>query len=130
MNGILDDPSELGQQLSFVAGAGSGSTTPIDPDWTLPYADEISASLEHQLTTDLGARVSYVYKRMRNSWDIVLDYDQVDALNRNTPITTPTCDGCPGQIGAQRHRPAAPPRPVFGLLPETTCHEVTRIFAG
>ena len=94
-NGVLDSSAELGEQLSFVAGAGSGSTTPIDPDWTLPYADEISASLEHQLTTDLGARASYVYKRMRNSWDIDLDYDQVDALQRNTPLTIPTCDGCP-----------------------------------
>ena len=44
MNGVLDDVSELGQQLSFTAGAGSGSTTPIDPNWTLPWADELSAS--------------------------------------------------------------------------------------
>ena len=92
MNGILDDSSELGQQLAFTAGAGSGRTTPIDPDWSLPYADELSASLEHELTADLGARASYVYKRMRNTWS---NYDQVDALNRNTPLTIPTCDGCP-----------------------------------
>ncbi len=92
MNGVLDDSSELGQQLSFTAGAGSGSTTPIDSNWTLPWADEFSAALEHELTADLGARVSYVYKRMRNTWS---NYDQVDALNRNTPITIPTCDGCP-----------------------------------
>ena len=92
MNGILDDASELGQQLSFTAGAGSGNTTPIDPNWTLPYADEFSAALEHELTTDLGVRASYVYKRMRNTWS---NYDQVDALNRNTPLTIPTCDGCP-----------------------------------
>ena len=92
MNGVLDDSSELGQQLSFTAGAGSGSTTPIDSNWTLPWADELSAALEHELTTDLGVRASYVYKRMRNTWS---NYDQVDALNRNTPITIPTCDGCP-----------------------------------
>ncbi len=91
-NGILDSSAELGQQLSFVAGAGSGSTTPIDPNWSLPWADELSASLEHELTADLGARASYVYKRMRNTWS---NYDQVDALNRNTPLTIPTCDGCP-----------------------------------
>ncbi|MXW70409.1 MAG: TonB-dependent receptor [Acidobacteria bacterium] len=91
MNGVLDDVSELGQQLSFTAGAGSGSTTPIDPNWTLPWADELSASVEHELTADLGARVSYVYKRMRNTWS---SYDQAD-LGLNTPITIPTCDGCP-----------------------------------
>ncbi len=91
-NGILDDPSELGQQLAFTAGAGSGSTTPIDSDWSLPYADEVSAAIEHELTTDLGLRASYVYKRLRNTWS---SFDQVDALNRNTPINIPACDGCP-----------------------------------
>ena len=91
-NGVLDSSAELGGQLAFTAGAGSGRTTPIDPDWSLAYADEISASLEHQVTNDLGARASYVYKRMRNTWS---SYDQVDALQRNTPLTIPTCDGCP-----------------------------------
>ena len=91
MNGVVDDSSELGQQLSFTAGAGSGSTTPIDPNWTLPYADEVSAALEHELTADLGVRASYVYKRMRNTWGT---YDQAD-LGLNTPITIPTCDNCP-----------------------------------
>ena len=91
-NGTLDTYSELGEQLTFTAGAGSGSTTPIDPDWSLPYADELSASIEHEITADLGTRVSYVYKRMRNTWG---RYDQIDTLNRNTAITIPTCDGCP-----------------------------------
>ncbi len=91
-NGVVDDASELGQQLSFTAGAGSGSTTPIDPNWSLPYADEFSAAVEHELTTDLGVRASYVYKRLRNTWS---NYDQVDALNRNTPLTINECASCP-----------------------------------
>ena len=91
-NGVLDDFSELGQQLAFTAGAGSGRTTPIDSNWTLPWADELSASLEHELTTDLGTRISYVYKQMRNTWGT---YNQIPVNNQNTPITIPTCDGCP-----------------------------------
>ncbi len=89
-NGILDDSSELGERLGFAAGAGSG--TPIDSDWTLAYADEVSASVEHELTTDLGARVSYVYKRMRNTWSNV---DLIDLNNRNTPLTVTECVDCP-----------------------------------
>ena len=91
-NGVLDTFSELGERLSFTAGAGSGATTPIDPDWSLPYADELSASIEREVTTDLGARVSYVYKRMRNTWS---RYNQSHAQGRNAPITIPTSDGCP-----------------------------------
>lgn len=90
MNGVLDDFSELGEELSFSAGAGS--STPIASDWSLAYADELSASLEHELTNDLGARVSYVYKRMRNTWSTV---NQVILNNRNTPMTVSECDGCP-----------------------------------
>ena len=91
-NGVLDDISELGQQLAFTAGAGSGSTTPIDSNWSLPWADELSASLEHELTTDLGTRISYVYKQMRNTWGT---YNQIPVNNQNTPLTIPTCDDCP-----------------------------------
>ena len=90
MNGVLDDSSELGERLGFSAGAGA--STPIDDDWSLAYADELSASLEHELTNDLGARVSYVYKRMRNTWGTV---DLVDLNNRNTPMTVNECATCP-----------------------------------
>ena len=91
MNGVLDDSSELGEELAFTAGAGAG--TPLASDWSLAYADEMSAALEHELTADLGARVSYVYKRMRNTWSSGLN--QVQLNNRNTPVTLTGCDGCP-----------------------------------
>lgn len=98
MNGILDDSSELGEELAFSAGAGS--STPISSDWSLAYADEFSASLEHELTNDLGTRLSYVYKRMRNTWGNV---NQVILNNRNTPISLSNADGCgddcPGGYG-------------------------------
>ena len=97
MNGILDDTSELGERLSFRAGAGAG--TPIDPNWSLAYADEASAAIEHELTTDLGTRVSYVYKRMRNTWGTV---NQVLLNNRNTPITIDAAsEECPN-VGCGR----------------------------
>ncbi len=90
-NAVLDSTAELGDELSFSAGAGSG--TPIDPNWSLPYADEVSASVEHELTADLGARLSYVYKRMRNTWSSGLN--QIQLNSRNTPITLSACEGCP-----------------------------------
>ena len=91
MNGVLDDSSELGEELTFSAGAGAG--TPLASDWSLAYADEMSAALEHELTADLGARVSYVYKRMRNTWSSGLN--QIQLNNRNTPVTLTGCEGCP-----------------------------------
>ena len=91
MNGVLDDSSELGEELGFSAGAGAG--TPLAPDWSLAYADEMSAAFEHELTADLGARVSYVYKRMRNTWSSGLN--QIPLNNRNTPVTLSGCEGCP-----------------------------------
>ena len=90
MNGILDDVSELGDNQ--VLNEGAGAATPIDPNWSLEYADEFSVSLEHELTTDLGARVSYVYKRLRN------DYGNVNLValnNRNTALTETECVDCP-----------------------------------
>ena len=97
MNGILDDTSELGERLSFRAGAGAG--TPIDPNWSLAYADEASAAIEHELTTDLGTRVSYVYKRMRNTWGTV---NQVLLNNRNTPLAVDAAtEECPN-VGCGR----------------------------
>ena len=90
-NGLLDGASELGEQLSFAAGAGAG--TPIDSNWSLAYADELSASLEHELTSDLGARISYVYKQMRNTWSNV---NLILLNNRNTAATVAACDDCPG----------------------------------
>ena len=95
-NGVLDDSSELGDQLSFNAGAGEG--TPIDPSWSLAYADEASAAIEHELTADLGTRVSYVYKRMRNTWSSGLN--RVLLNNRNTSISLGNAEGCAGECPA------------------------------
>ena len=97
MNGILDDTSELGERLSFRAGAGAG--TPIASDWSLAWADEASAAIEHELTADLGTRVSYVYKRMRNTWSTV---NQVLLNNRNTPITINAADEVCPNVGCGR----------------------------
>ena len=95
-NGVLDDSSELGEQLAFNAGAGEG--TPIDSDWSLAYADEASVAIEHELTNDLGTRVSYVYKRMRNTWSSGLN--RVLLNNRNTAISLNNEDGCAGDCPA------------------------------
>lgn len=95
-NGVLDDSSELGEQLTFNQGAGEG--TPIDSNWSLAYADEASVAIEHELTNDLGTRVSYVYKRMRNTWSSGLN--RVVLNNRNTALSLSNMDGCAGDCPA------------------------------
>ena len=64
-NGLYDGPSELGaveaeQGATGTALAAEG--TPVDPDLRKEYADELSASIEHQLAADTSLRVSWVRK--------------------------------------------------------------------
>ena len=64
-NGLYDGPSELGaveaeQGATGTALAAEG--TPVDPDLRKEYADELSASVEHQLAADTSLRVSWVRK--------------------------------------------------------------------
>ena len=110
MNGVLDDSSELGEQLAFTAGAGAG--TPLASDWTLAYADEMSASMEHELTADLGARVSYVYKQMRNTWSSSLN--RIYLNNRNVPITVTGCETCPSGVNRSTFNLLVPPADLIG----------------
>lgn len=90
-NGVYDGLQELGRLLE----AQGGGVSQLDPAFALPYTDELSASLEHELARDLGVRAAFVYKRYRNWWDANVNVAQ--ALNLTNPFTT-TCTGCPPDL--------------------------------
>ena len=61
-NGVYDEPSELGAVLAEQGATGTALAaaegTPVDSDLTKEYADEFSASVEHELAVDTSLRVS------------------------------------------------------------------------
>ena len=66
-NGVYDEPSELGAVLAEQGATGTALAaaegTPVDSDLTKEYADEFSASVEHELAVDTSLRVSRFYRR-------------------------------------------------------------------
>jgi hypothetical protein len=61
----LDGPQELG---TFVTASGGGGSVRVDPDIERPTVNELSTSVEREIVQGLSARVSYVYKNIRNEW--------------------------------------------------------------
>jgi hypothetical protein len=119
LNGNLriDNPSELGAFLNTAAGALPGAAgITVDPNLKRPYGDEISMHYEREIVTGLSGRASYVYKNLRNEWEIV-------DLNRISTYTTPFTfidrgpDNILGNADDQTHslldRTAGPERRVF-----------------
>ena len=87
-NGLYDGPQDLGKLLE----ATGGGVTQVDPNFELPYTDEISFSLEQELAAGLGVRGAFVHKRYRNWWNANVNVAQ--ALNLTNQVTA-ICSGCP-----------------------------------
>jgi hypothetical protein len=66
-NRVFDGPQELGALLASTGG----SSTVVDPDMKQPYADEYSASLEHQFWGEASVRGVYVRKMTKNVFGLV-----------------------------------------------------------
>src|SRR4029453_16382672 len=64
-NRLLSGPQELG---TFNSTVGGGGFVTVSPDLIRPTSNEISTSLEREIRQGLSARVSYVYKNIRNEW--------------------------------------------------------------
>ncbi len=79
-NRVVDSPAELGNFLTAVGNAGSFL---VDRDLVRPVSNELSTNLEREIVTGLSARVSYVYKNMRNVWG---ESDLVRAGAYTTPF--------------------------------------------
>jgi hypothetical protein len=91
-NRLVDGPAELGAFNSFQGNAGSFL---IDRDLVRPVSNELSTNLEREVVTGLSARVSYVYKNMRDIWG---ESDLVRANAYTVPFTIndPGPDGVAG----------------------------------
>ena len=64
-NGLYDGPAELGAVLAEQGATGTALAregTPVDPDLAKEYADEVSATVEHELAADTSVRLSWVRK--------------------------------------------------------------------
>ena len=82
-NLIIDNPAEVGAFLRTVAGSLPGAAgVTVDPNLQRPYGDEFSTHFEREVVEGLSARASYVYKNIRNEWEIV-------DVNRLGAYTTP-----------------------------------------
>ncbi len=85
-NRLLDSPAELGAFNTTVGGAGF---VRIDRSINRPVSNEFSTNVERELVTGLSARVSYVYKNMRDIWG-------EDDTVRNGSFTIPFTVNDPG----------------------------------
>ncbi len=91
-NRLLDGPQELGAFLQTLGGAGF---VRIDRNIKRPYSQELSGHFEQELLEGLSARVSYVYKNIRNDWAEV-DLLRVGAYTIQRTVTDPGPDGVTG----------------------------------
>ena len=67
-NRIVDSPAELGTLVQTVGGAG---LVTVDPNLIRPTSNEFSTNVEREVRSGLSARMSYVYKNIRNEWQEV-----------------------------------------------------------
>ena len=68
-NGCITN--ELGLRLAGSPGSLTATGTTIDPNITLPYTDEIAASVEFQVMDDTALRFGFVRKSVRDAYDRV-----------------------------------------------------------
>jgi hypothetical protein len=102
---VYDGTSELGTRLSTRGTVGTSlegaAGTPVNPDLAPSYADEFSASVEHELMPDTSLRFSYVRKQLRNNFGEWNRAQVLPLLERGVPYTR-TCTGCPGEFAGQQ----------------------------
>jgi hypothetical protein len=103
-NGLYDGDHELGTRVSQSGTVGSSLATaqgtPVNPDMKPSYADEFSASVEHELMPDTSLRFSYVRKQGRNDYGNWNRAQVIPLLENGVPYTT-VCTGCPGEFANQ-----------------------------
>ena len=112
--------SEWKDPANFVSGFG-GTSTHIDPRLSRPYSEEVSASFEKQLWSDLRVSASYYYRTkkhlvgLRNLAQPTSDYTPITSLNGE-----PIVNGVTGQPMTLFSFNTAPPAPNILLtnIPE------------
>jgi hypothetical protein len=116
-NRLLDGPQELG---NFITSTGGGGFVTVDPNLERPYGDEVSTHYEQELREGLSARVSYVYKNLRNEWEEV-DLARVNVQTVEVALTDRGPDGVLGNADDRQVRlfdvPAGTPNQRFFTNP-------------
>jgi hypothetical protein len=104
-NGLYDGTSELGALVSTRGTVGTNLATargtPVNPDLEPSYADEFSASVEHEIAAETSVRFSYVRKQLRNDFGQWNRAQVIPLLEGGVPFTA-TCTGCPGEFANQQ----------------------------
>ncbi len=124
-NRLYDGPQELGTLVS----ATGGSSTIVDPNMKQPYADEVSASIEHQFWGESSVRLLYVHKATKNVFGLVNEARlgnvtvPVEVPNPFDPARTIHALDIPGSLrGVVRNR--------FMTLPDADANYDTMSFSG
>jgi hypothetical protein len=89
----LWDPGEEGQLNTSRGGVGSAV---VDPDLDDQVTDEIATWLEHEIVTNVGMRMGYVYRRIGNLNVLFNANRPFDAFNVPITIRDPGIDGALG----------------------------------
>jgi hypothetical protein len=107
-NGLYDGSSELGTLVSTRGTVGTNLETargtPVNPDLEPSYADEFSASVEHELMPDTSLRFSYVRKQLRNDFTSASGFNRaqvIPLLESPVPYSVPCNTAtvtCPGEF--------------------------------
>jgi hypothetical protein len=122
-NKLLDSPLELG---NFITNTGGGGFVTVDPNLERPYGDEFSTHYEQELREGLSARVSYVYKNLRNEWEEV-DLARVNAQTVPVTVTDRGPDGILGNGDDQQVTlydiPAGTPTQRFFTNPDDPAYD-------
>ncbi len=87
-NRLYDGRQELGAELSSTGGAN----TNVDPNMKQPYADEYSASLEHQFWGEASVRGVYVRKMTKNVFGLV-NAARLGTINIPVRVANPLSPG-------------------------------------
>jgi hypothetical protein len=89
----IPEPNEWKSPANLISSFG-GTSTHINPNMSRPYSDEISASFEKQVWSDLRISASYYYRTKKNLVGLInlaalpSDYTPITTLN-GSPIVNP-----------------------------------------
>lgn len=97
-NGLFDGVNELGERLSGSTGAGLGEERgelvgdAVDPNLSLPFVDEFSVAVEHQIGNDIGVQMSLVHKRQTGGYENI-NVARIGTLTNTKTVPCPSaCD--------------------------------------
>ena len=87
---------DQGEQGTLIASRGGVGSAVLDPNLKAQKTDEVATWLEHELVSNFGLRMGYVYRRIGNLNVLFNANRPYDAFNVPTTIRDPGIDGVLG----------------------------------